>query len=459
MISDTTTSARYIVTNGVLGYSIPFRIYTEADVSVFWSADARADTKLTLGTHYTVTILTEGGTVNLLPGVVPVGAILAVVSNVPATQEADFSSTSTVNTEALERQLDRQVQMIQQLEDSVARSVILPATSSETPQDVLDDVFAARDRAETAAASATASQTAAAASATKSAAHSLLAEQSRGQACQCADRAEQARDVAIQQTAAINVVMATEAAKINTIIATNKDDQAAAITTSRAWSETGEDVPVDTNAEGNPEYSAKHWALKSAQLLAGNASKTHKGVMQVGSGLKVEDGVVSVREATLSDMAPDTPSGGDPVFISAKGGAVTTTPTPYAVPQAGEDGEIWGLAKRDMNNITKTGTTAIAHYASPSVSGRIAVAGPATSGGKTVPMPSSGWLQGYGPSSSVGGNIGLQTYSQVQQSASAPNVGYSCLCSINVAKGEQVTVSWYGMSSVTLFFTPDKGAN
>ncbi|MDY0204847.1 MAG: hypothetical protein RBR49_12095 [Desulfovibrio desulfuricans] len=190
MISDTTTSIRYVVTDGVLSYGIPFRIYAPADVAVFWSVDARADTELTLGTHYTVTILTEGGMVNLLPGVVPVGAVLAVVSNIPATQEADFSSTSTVNTAALETQLDRQVQMIQQLEDSVARSVVLPVTSSETPQDVVRAVYAARDDAQTANSEAQAAMNTAANSAAAAAENAARAFSQADRAKTEADRAQ-----------------------------------------------------------------------------------------------------------------------------------------------------------------------------------------------------------------------------------------------------------------------------
>ena len=192
MISDTTTSIRYVVTDGVLSYGIPFRIYAPTDVAVFWSIDARADTKLAIDEHYTVTTMTDGGTVNLLPGVVPVGAVLAVFSNIPATQEADFSSTSAVNTEALETQLDRQVQMIQQLEDQVSRAVILPATSSETPQDVVRAVYAARDDAQTANSETQAAKVAAAASADAAGENAVRAAQKAADAEYWAGRAEEA---------------------------------------------------------------------------------------------------------------------------------------------------------------------------------------------------------------------------------------------------------------------------
>ena len=342
MTLDTAHSKEIYQGNGAATvFPFAFKVWNKAQVLVTRSLPSQVgETDVTA--QSTITLTENGGTVTYLyeGSPLPSGATLSITRNMPFTQGVDLVSGSQFDPQVIENALDQATAERQQVKEMLGRAVILPATSSETPQDVVEDIYTARDEAESAASAAAASETAAAASATKSAAHSLLAEQSRGQACQCADRAEQARDVAIQQTAAINVVMATEAEKINTIIATNKDDQAAAITTSRAWSETGEDVPVDIDAGGNPEFSAKHWALKSAQLLAGNASKTHKGVMQVGSGLKVEDGVVSVREATLSDMAPGTPGGGDPVFISAKGGAVTTIPAANAVPQANEEGKL-----------------------------------------------------------------------------------------------------------------------
>lgn len=159
------------------------------------------------------------------------------------------------------------------------------------------------------------------------------------------------------------------------------------------------------------------------------------------------------RSSALADAAQSTAN--DAKSVTDK---VTPTPTPHAIPQAGADGEVWGLAKKDMNNLTQTGTTAIANYASPSVIRRISVSGPATSGGKTAAMPNSGWLQGYGKSVAAGGGFSLQTYSQVTQSATQPGSGLDCFCSIRVASGEQVTVSWSSMASITLLFTPDKGA-
>ena len=149
MIAQTSVVVRYIVTAGVLSYAVPFPIYSEKDVRVTFSTDGRTETALVLGADYTVTVLSSGGgTVTLhSAGIVPAGAVLAVASAIPATQEADFSATTDVDTGALETQLDRQVQMIQQLEADLDRAVKVPAASEDTPEEVVQSVYAARDAA------------------------------------------------------------------------------------------------------------------------------------------------------------------------------------------------------------------------------------------------------------------------------------------------------------------------
>lgn len=149
MIAQTSVVVRYIVTAGVLSYAVPFPIYSEKDVRVTFSTDGRTETALVLGADYTVAVLSSGGgTVTLnSAGIVPAGAVLAVASAIPATQEADFSATTDVDTGALETQLDRQVQTIQQLEAELDRAVKVPAASEESPESVVRDIYAARDAA------------------------------------------------------------------------------------------------------------------------------------------------------------------------------------------------------------------------------------------------------------------------------------------------------------------------
>lgn len=156
---------RYTVTTGVLEYAVPFALYGTGDVNVSWAAAGDTETQTTLapGSDYSVTVFRDmtGGKVTLADGKVPAGATLAIESAVPLTQELDLSNTATVDTEATEGQLDRMVQMIQQLDDGLSRAVKVKATDSGTPEDLLASLYKARDDAKDAATAATASEQAA----------------------------------------------------------------------------------------------------------------------------------------------------------------------------------------------------------------------------------------------------------------------------------------------------------
>ena len=156
---------RYTVTTGVLEYAVPFALYGTGDVNVSWAAagDTETQTRLAPGSDYSVTVFRDmtGGKVTLADGKVPAGATLAIESAVPLTQELDLSNTATVDTEATEGQLDRMVQMIQQLDDGLSRAVKVNATDSGTPEELLGSLYRARDDAQDAATAATASEHAA----------------------------------------------------------------------------------------------------------------------------------------------------------------------------------------------------------------------------------------------------------------------------------------------------------
>ena len=156
---------RYTVTAGVLEYAVPFALYGTGDVNVSWAAAGDTETQTTLapGSDYSVTVFRDmtGGKVTLADGKVPAGATLAIESAVPLTQELDLSNTATVDTEATEGQLDRMVQMIQQLGDGLSRAVKVNATDSSTPEELLASLYRARDIAREAAEAAADSEQAA----------------------------------------------------------------------------------------------------------------------------------------------------------------------------------------------------------------------------------------------------------------------------------------------------------
>ena len=180
----------------------------------------------------------------------------------------------------------------------------------------MDDIFTGRDEAQASAEAAAQSATAAEKSAVDAAASESHAKEYQDWSCQCADRAEQARDAALAQAVATNELMVAETSKINAIVAANKDDQHAAIAKAKAWADS--DIPPDPD---DPESkSAKTWAKVAEENVTENlptTSKTQKGVMQVGDNLDVTaQGVVSVPLAGKDKPGVIQPDGANLDIIS-----------------------------------------------------------------------------------------------------------------------------------------------
>lgn len=225
---------------------------------------------------------------------------LSVTRNMPFVQDIDLVSGSSFDPQVIEDGLDQSAAERQQLREQLSRAVILPPTSEQSPEEVVEDIYAARDEAQTSAEAAAQSATAAGKSAVDAAASESHAKEYQDWSCQCADRAEQARDAALAQAVATNELMAAEMTKINAIVVANKDDQQAAIAGAKAWADS--DMPPDPD---DPESkSAKTWAKVAEENTIENlpvTSKAQKGLMQVGQHLEVTpEGVVDVPVASES---------------------------------------------------------------------------------------------------------------------------------------------------------------
>ncbi|MBO6266683.1 MAG: hypothetical protein J6M06_00465, partial [Synergistaceae bacterium] len=144
MRTDQTIKNKYTVTAGVTSYSAQFPLYEDTDVAVYLSTDEGAnERRLTLGTDYTVQRAADNksGTVVLAAGVAEAGNILALISNLPYTQELDLNNVSTIDTESMELQLDRDCQQRQQIVEKLNRALTLPSTSNKTPEEFSDEFY------------------------------------------------------------------------------------------------------------------------------------------------------------------------------------------------------------------------------------------------------------------------------------------------------------------------------
>ena len=383
-----------------------------------WSADqltvtvtmpgATEQTEEDVTAQCSISLTESGGSVVYLRegSPLPAGAVLSITRDMPFVQEVDLVSASRFDPQVIEDALDQAAAERQQLREGLSRAVKLSATSATTPEDMVEDIFDARDQAEQSATGAAASATAAADSATAAASSATTASQKATTAADSADLASQkataaadsaanaatqadnaagsataATDSAIAaassattatQKAAAAASSATAAAGSATT-ATQKATAAASSATaaagsattasqkaiaaadsataaadsadlSRRWASEDVDVPVQSG-----EYSAKHYAHKAKGAVPDNlVSRVEAVEGKTQSATTSTRGIGRV--ATAADMVAGATIDNGPAFLSV-GSVVTPTPTANAVPQADASGKLddW---------ITKTDTVA-----------------------------------------------------------------------------------------------------
>lgn len=98
------------------------------------------------------------------------GIVLAFIRDVPITQLTQYSELDNFPAESHENALSKLTMICQMLAESLTRAVTVSPTSTETPGELVERIFDARDRAETAATATAVSEEAAASSAMASAA-------------------------------------------------------------------------------------------------------------------------------------------------------------------------------------------------------------------------------------------------------------------------------------------------
>ncbi|MFC4678765.1 hypothetical protein [Desulfovibrio legallii] len=390
-----------------------------------WSADqltvtvtmpgATEQTEEDVTAQCSISLTESGGSVVYLRegSPLPAGAVLSITRDMPFVQEVDLVSASRFDPQVIEDALDQAAAERQQLREGLSRAVKLSATSATTPEDMVEDIFDARDQAEQSATGAAASATAAADSATAAASSATTASQKATTAADSADLASQkataaadsAANAATQadnaagsattatQKAAAAASSATAAAGSATTAtqkaaaaassataaagsattATQKATAAASSATAAAGSATTASQKAIAAADSataaadsadlsrrwasedadvpvqSGEYSAKHYAHKAKDAVPDNLVSRVEAVEG-----KTQSATTSTRGigrvATAADMVTGATLDNGPAFLSV-GSVVTPTPTANAVPQADASGKLddW---------ITKTDTVA-----------------------------------------------------------------------------------------------------
>ena len=147
-------------------FTFSFLIFTEEDVYVAVASDNESNpSNLNFGTDYTVSMNADqqsapGGSITLSVALTQ-GQILVIGSAVDYTQTLDLTNYTRFPPERITKELDRIVVQIQQLVEITGRVLTVPATSSTTPAEMIEQLLSAQQEAQQYANAAAASATSA----------------------------------------------------------------------------------------------------------------------------------------------------------------------------------------------------------------------------------------------------------------------------------------------------------
>lgn len=107
-----------------------------------------------------ITLSDDGGVVTYAPGGVPLpaGHTLVILRNMSFLQDVRLITGTRFDPAVIEDALDRATAERQQLRERLGRAVVVPADSTDSPEELAWKIFDARDRAEAAAGNAAASE-------------------------------------------------------------------------------------------------------------------------------------------------------------------------------------------------------------------------------------------------------------------------------------------------------------
>ncbi len=157
-------------------FPFAFKVWSTDQLSVSLTSP---DGLTTPAQGWTASLGENGGTLTYLHNGTPLpdGWRLAIVRDMPFAQGIDLVSASRFDPQVIEDGLDQATAELQQLNEKITRAVIMPATSEQSPEEVVASIYASRDAAAASASAASAHATAAQAAATAAANSADTAEQ------------------------------------------------------------------------------------------------------------------------------------------------------------------------------------------------------------------------------------------------------------------------------------------
>ena len=145
-VASTTSKVTYAGNGSTTSFTVPFYFLANTHLKVILRSAAGIETTKTLTTDYTVSGVgsPSGGTITML--VAPAsGETLAILRNVPYTQETDYQSNDPFPAQTHEQALDKLTMETQQLAEQANRALTLPASlaggNTELPAPVSNNLI------------------------------------------------------------------------------------------------------------------------------------------------------------------------------------------------------------------------------------------------------------------------------------------------------------------------------
>lgn len=435
MSVENTTSKVIYQGNGVaVEWPVPFA-YSRADDIHLLHTDANG-VETEIASNFRLNVNASGDSSVTYPVAgepLPPGVRLTVYRKTPQTQIVDLQYGGAFSPETLENDgFDRVVMMVQEAREELDRAVKVKLSASESPDDLRDALFAARDQAQAASAAAGQSAAEAVASATRA-----------------ASEADRTRSEGEAQVAAIRNEGAEQ---VNTV-------RAEGATQTQAAAEEAAKAANSASAATAQADRAKAEADRAQSLVeVGPATAEKLGMVKVGTGIAVtEDGTISTEKITTGAT-----------LQTDEHGLLNVGPHAFENPEICGKGDFQKYGHTRLTDNPDENAGAVAGMAASPVALRTAVARIldvsedvtiTTSGTYAVPFTGAYSITAVGG----GGNGGKDSGSPYGGRGGGGGAGQVSTISRHLTKGQKIPIviggSGGGQTSVGDFLTAAGGGN
>lgn len=313
-IADTSRKAGPFVGDGqTVSFPFNFRIFSEDQLIVLKSSSASEDVRLSRGIDYRVDLnvnqdVDAGGNV-ILTSPLAQGANLAILSNVPYSQETIFTNKGGFYPAQLNEALDKSTALVQQLHEKLDRALTVPATQTKTPIEIIDELFTseARSREQAGIASASAAAASASQSAARSSELAAKASEKNAKASETAASLSEQRTIAVEARTSqlVGAALASQqaakasesAAQVSETNASNSEAHALLyMQKAKAW------AVNDGVVEGELESSKTYAERAGASQASAQASAERAAVSESNAKVSAESAQTAANLASESEL-------------------------------------------------------------------------------------------------------------------------------------------------------------